>query len=173
MRLISAKATFSDVVSAMLRLNQDSRVTRERLMVNPGVDGPVQVDAEDPSHVLSSIDWAGLGITSLPGILGHLWIDKDLSLKDNNIAELPSGFCRLVVERNLRLGGNALVSLPHTFRELKVGGHLMLNDNCISALPQEDPTFRTRTLTLTLMLTLTRTPTLTLTLTLTPTLTLS
>ena len=92
----------------------------------------VEVDPEDASHVLGSLNWGLRGIVVLPESIGDLTVDGHLWLEKNQLESLPTSFGSLTVGGDLYLYSNKLESLPESFGSLTVGGDLGLHYNPVA-----------------------------------------
>ncbi len=84
----------------------------------------------------SSLDLSGLGLTSLPKVIGDLTHLESLNLNKNQLTALPETFGNLTRLKRLNLGYNQLTSLPETFGNLTHLESLNLNKNQLTALPE-------------------------------------
>jgi len=96
----------------------------------------VEVNPDDPSHVLGDLRCDYMEMVTLPESIGDLSIDGDLFLNNNELASLPDSFGGLTVGGTLFLTENNLASLPESFGTLAVGGDLHLNSNNLASLPE-------------------------------------
>ena len=80
-------------------------------------------------------DLSGLGLHRLPETFGHLIVDGDLKLNNNEFKHLPKSFGLIKVSGDLNLSDCLLHSLPENFGDLEVGGGLNLVHNHLTSLP--------------------------------------
>ena len=82
-------------------------------------------DPDDPT-VLKEVNFAKLGITALPEMIGELKITGQLDLARNQLTSLPESMGSMKVGGNLDLRSNRLTSLPEFMGSIQVGGGLHL-----------------------------------------------
>jgi len=130
---MTRKASVREVATEIMARNPRAAadgLTVERLMED------VEVDPEDASHVLGSLNWSYAGIVVLPESIGDLTVDGRLCLQFNQLESLPESFGGLTVGGDLKLENNKLESIPESFGSLTVGGNLNLYFNQLESLPE-------------------------------------
>jgi Leucine-rich repeat (LRR) protein len=85
----------------------------------------------------TSLDLAGLGLTSLPAEIGKLTAVRQLSLRHNQLTSLPPEIGNLHHLQQLSLANNLLTSLPPELGQLTQLTHLNLRHNQLTQLPIE------------------------------------
>ena len=98
-RKASVREVATEIVARNPRAAADG-LTVERLMED------VEVDPEDASHVLGSLNWSYAGIVVLPESIGGLTVDGNLVLYANKLESLPESFGSLTVGGYLDLRNN-------------------------------------------------------------------
>lgn len=125
---LAPRATVRQFMEDLATLNGKSDEWVETMMKR------VDVDAQDPSRVRSSMILHNMGLTTLPESIGDLHV-RDLNLSLNNFTTLPETFGQLQVGGDLMLIRCGLTSLPESFGDLSVSGKLFLIDNPLTSLP--------------------------------------
>jgi internalin A len=86
---------------------------------------------------VTRLDLSGVGLTSLPTVIGQLTNLTDLVLSNNQLTSLPTGIGQLNKLSQLDLSDNCLTSLPAEIGQLANLNWLNLRSNSLTSLPAE------------------------------------